>query len=126
MRFFVLWLFLSCTHMVFGQDSIESYSYVSDEIVEQTYGLPIVRSVGGGTKIVVEYQGNWHEDMKGAFEYACKIWEENMEGTEKVRLSEHSQSLLNTKADCISRCLGFAICFFGFFIWAYKRYYMLC
>lgn len=73
MRFTVLWLFLAFACLMYGQDSIESYNYASDEIVEQTYGLPTVRSVGSGTKIVVEYQGNWSEDMKGAFEYACKI-----------------------------------------------------
>lgn len=98
MRFTVLWLFLAFACLMYGQDSIESYNYASDEIVEQTYGLPTVRSVGSGTKIVVEYQGNWSEDMKGAFEYACKIWEENMPTTFPIHIKAIVDERRNTSA----------------------------
>lgn len=40
--------------------------------------MPDVRILNSGSKILVEYQGEWPEDMKGAFEYAAKIWEENI------------------------------------------------
>lgn len=34
MRLTVLCFFLACAYTMFGQDSIESYSYASDKIVE--------------------------------------------------------------------------------------------
>lgn len=98
MRLIVLCFFLACAYTMFGQDSIESYSYASDKIVEQTYGLPTVRSVGGGTKIVVDYQGNWREEMKGAFEYACKIWEENMPTTFPIHIKAIIDERRNSSA----------------------------
>ena len=98
MRLTVLCFFLACAYTMFGQDSIESYSYASDKIVEQTYGLPTVRSVGGGTKIVVDYQGNWREEMKGAFEYACKIWEENMPTTFPIHIKAIIDERRNSSA----------------------------
>jgi hypothetical protein len=35
--------------------------------------LPDYRTIASGSKIVVEYEGEWPEEMKGAFEYAAKI-----------------------------------------------------
>ena len=80
----------------FGQEVMEDESYVSDNIVRQEYGLPIIREVYGGTKIIVDFNGNWTNEMKGAFEYACKIWEEAMPTTFPIRilakLDEETQS----------------------------------
>lgn len=69
-----------------AQEYVEYISYVSDDVVEQTFGLPVVRSVYGGTKIIPEFEGNWTNEMKGAFEYACKIWEEAMPSTFPIRI----------------------------------------
>lgn len=81
-----------------SQDFLEQETYVSNQIIDQTYGLPTVRSVGGGTKFIVEYQGEWTEDMKGAFEYACKIWEEAMPTTFPIHVLAKLDETRNTTA----------------------------
>lgn len=70
----------------YGQDINEIESFVSNNVVSKNYGLPIIRNIYGGTKIIVEFQGNWTNEMKGAFEYACKIWEEAMPTTFPIRV----------------------------------------
>lgn len=37
-----------------------------------------MREIKGGTKFLITYEGEWNNEMKGAFEYACKLWEENL------------------------------------------------
>ena len=62
-----------------GQSFEEVYSYGMDEYIEKCTNLPVVRKINGGTVFRVTYEGeDWTNDMKGAFEYACKIWEEQL------------------------------------------------
>lgn len=83
-----LLLFLSLVSMAcYGQDSMEGCeSYVSDKIVNIQYGLPVVRQVYGGTKICIDYEGAWNNEMKGALEYASKIWEEALPTSLPIRI----------------------------------------
>lgn len=48
------------------------------EFADFIKNMPDARILNSGSKIIVEYEGDWPEDMKGAFEYAAKIWEENI------------------------------------------------
>ncbi|MCM1518439.1 MAG: hypothetical protein NC117_07345 [Pseudoflavonifractor sp.] len=61
-----------------AQEIYESYTYAQDEYIEQCVNLPVVREINGGTVFNITYDGNWNYEMRGAFEYACKIWEESM------------------------------------------------
>ena len=48
---------------------------------------PAARNVAGGTLINVNYVGSGINDtFKGAFERACKIWEENIPTTLPIKL----------------------------------------
>ena len=82
-----------------GQEYVEDVSVLSEAVVPKELNLPIVRTVYGGTKIIPIYEGNWTNEMKGAFEYACKIWEEAMPTTFpikiKVVLDETNSMYLN-------------------------------
>lgn len=69
-----------------GQEYLESEAYVSDGTVRKELRLPVVRTVYGGTKIIPEFEGDWTNEMKGAFEYACKLWEEVMPTTFPIRV----------------------------------------
>lgn len=66
------------TAQIRSQIIVESETYTVDEYIEKCTELPIVREIRGGTKFVVTYEGNWTNEMKSAFEYACKIWEETL------------------------------------------------
>lgn len=77
-RFIVLCSCLSAGWMAYGQNLDEVYSYGFDEYIEKCLDLPVVREISGGTVFRVKYEGNWTNEMKGAFEYACKIWEEQL------------------------------------------------
>ncbi len=72
MRNLVTIIFIMAFLPCIGQSFIESESFISDNVIEKNFGLPTVRRTGGGSKILVQYEGNWTNEMKGAFEYACK------------------------------------------------------
>ena len=59
-----------------GQTSTESDSYALDQYIEKCTDVPIVRQINGGT--VLKPEELWDNSMRGAFEYACKIWEEQL------------------------------------------------
>lgn len=65
---------------------VEVESYVSSNVIHKQFNLPIVRNCAGGTKLITEFEGNWPFEMKGAFEYACKIWEEAMPTSLPIRI----------------------------------------
>lgn len=56
--------------------------YSSDEDVVTLLEKPGFRKIYGGTIINVNYEGSGiSSTMKGAFEYACRLWEENIPTT---------------------------------------------
>ena len=59
---------------------------MSNQVVNTFHGLPVQRMLRGGTRIIPEYVGNWDNDMIGAFNYACRIWEEVIPTTYPVRI----------------------------------------
>lgn len=68
---------------LYAQTAIESDSYGLDQYIEKCTDIPIIRKINGGTvfKITYEPEEAWTNSMKGAFEYACKIWEEQLPST---------------------------------------------
>lgn len=63
------------------EDEIESISFGADFFRKETFPKPIVREVVGGTVIQVQYEGEeWEQNLerKSAFEYACRLLEEQM------------------------------------------------
>ncbi|WP_288317606.1 hypothetical protein [Xylanibacter caecicola] len=79
-------LALAIQASVNAQNDEENISYVSDGTVIQNFGLPLVRTSKGATKIIPVFEGNWNNEMKGAFKYACKIWEEAMPTTFPIKI----------------------------------------
>lgn len=75
-----------CSLLSFGQESVEIEGSLSDDVIIKHSNLPLVREVYGGTKIIPSYKGNWTNEMKGAFEYACKIWEEVIPSTFPIHI----------------------------------------
>lgn len=72
---------------MWGQEStIDTEAYISDETISKCIKLPLVRNVYGGTKIIVTYTGDWTNEMIGAFEYACRIWEEALPTSFPIRI----------------------------------------
>ncbi len=74
----LIFLFLTFHVSIFSQEIIELDSYGSDKYVGTHVDLLTKREINGGTVFHISYEGNWDNDMKGAFEYACKIWEETL------------------------------------------------
>lgn len=61
-----------------AQTDFETETFANDTYYGTSVNLPIIREIKGGTKFIITYEGTWTNEMKGAFEYACKIWEENL------------------------------------------------
>lgn len=78
--------FLSAPIWAQTYTELESDSYVYDHVMVMANDLQKVREVHGGTKFIISYEGDWSTDMKGAFEYACKIWEETMPTTYPIHI----------------------------------------
>lgn len=68
------------TIALWGQSSTESDSYALDQFIEKCTDVPVLRQINGGTVFKVTYEPEelWDNSMRGAFEYACKIWEEQL------------------------------------------------
>lgn len=84
-----------------GQVLIEDEIVLSESSSHFQFGLPIKRKIFGGTKLIVDFQGAWTNEMKGAFDYACRICEEAMPTTFPIRI----QAVLdkNKKTDTFSQ-----------------------
>lgn len=90
-------LFLSYALCGFSQTATESvYSYLLDEYLEIRSDVPAIRNIGGGTKFIVTYEGDWTNEMKGAFEYACKIWEEQIPSALPIRVTAKIGSIFSS------------------------------
>lgn len=78
-KIILFYVFLSIIIPTCAQENPnEYYSYSQNVQIDTCSTLKIKREIKGGTKFIVNFEGNWDEDMKGAFRYACKIWEENL------------------------------------------------
>jgi len=80
--FSVLTSFMMDVHA--QQDSI--YTFYQDTQINACTDLNIQREIQGGTTFIVDFEGDWKEDMKGAFRYACKIWEEALPTMLPIRI----------------------------------------
>lgn len=71
-----------------SQTLLESDSYGLDQYIEKCSDIPVLRQINGGTvfKITYEPEEAWDNAMKGAFEYACKIWEEQLPNTLPINI----------------------------------------
>lgn len=94
------------TSSMFAQNYTETESYAVDEYIEKCTDIPVVRQINGGTVFNVTYEPEalWDNSMKGAFEYACKIWEEQLPNSlpinihvklANIRGNNNSQNLLS-------------------------------
>ena len=59
--------------------------------------LPKVRDMWSGSKIIVTYQGDWPEEMIGAFEYAVKLWEEVLPMTIPISINANLSTIRGSK-----------------------------
>lgn len=82
-------LALMSTIVSLGQTATESFSYALDQYIEKCTGVPLIRPINGGTvfKITYEPEELWDNAMRGAFEYACKIWEEQLPNSLPINIT---------------------------------------
>lgn len=89
-RIFVLLCLISAvfSFQLRGDDDvIEVENEGNDTFAGIVINLPEYREIFSGSKILVEYKGEWPLAMKGAFEYAVKLWEENLPMTLPIRIT---------------------------------------
>lgn len=109
MKKFTLFLLSSVICLsVYCQSTIEFDSYGLDQYIEKCTDIPIVREINGGTvfQITYEPENAWNNSMKGAFEYACKIWEEQLPNSMPINITAKIGSLRGSgKGNLLSRVL---------------------
>ncbi|MCD8387130.1 MAG: hypothetical protein LUD17_09610 [Bacteroidales bacterium] len=71
-----LTLFLGALCASWAQDYVESENFATDSYIDVTNPLKTIRQINGGTVFKIEYGDGFTVEMKGAFEYACKLLEE--------------------------------------------------
>lgn len=85
-----------------GQE-FDTYTYASTDYIEKSLDIPVVREIRGGTIIKVNYEGEWTAEEKGAFEYACKLWEEKLPTTLPIYLTVKFASLRGSYSKALSK-----------------------
>lgn len=94
---YFLMCMLSITSMLHAQNGSNGI-YSSNNETVTLLEKPASRKVVGGTIINVKYEGsNISSTMKGAFEYACRLWEENIPTTYPINLTVQFANIQNTK-----------------------------
>lgn len=83
----------------------EYYSFFQNVQIDTCSALKINREIEGGTKIIAEFEGQWDEDMKGAFCYACKIWEENLPTMLPITIKVGTGTFRGSNSNALSRVL---------------------
>lgn len=75
-------------YSVQSQNLISQDIYVSNQVDNRLFPYSNFCKLYGATKIIVNYENeeDWTYDMRGAFEYACKIWEETMPTSYPIRI----------------------------------------
>ncbi len=102
MRNLFLLLVLSLSAMAYSQEEWQ-YSVGNDVYTKKFVNLPIVRNIYGGTIINVDYIGDqWTNESKGAFEFACKIWEEKLPPCLPIKLTVQFGKLRGGPANALS------------------------
>lgn len=71
-------LCIMCGLFIHAQEAIESYSTISDDIIEKVNDVKVIRQINSGTVIIPQFDDSCPEELKGSFAYACKIVEEYM------------------------------------------------
>lgn len=69
------------------KNTISSESYASEDFKGVNIEMPGYREINSGAKFLVTYEGDWPEEMRGAFEYAIKLWEEVLPLTAPIKIS---------------------------------------
>lgn len=80
----------------------------STEKTPLTITLPVERKIYGGTIINVTYKGSQiSKTIKGAFEYACKLVEENIPTTFPLNINMEFTSF--TDANCLAQVETYSV-----------------
>jgi len=87
----------------YAQESniIECENFANKVLKDITIQMPDYREINGGTKFIVTYSGSWSEEMKGAFEYAVKMWEEVLPTSLPINIT--AKIFLGTGQDFLSK-----------------------
>lgn len=95
-------LFASSVVSMYGQDielsTVEVETPANDVFQGVEINMPNLRQTSSGTKFLVTYSGNWPEEMKGAFEYAVKMWEEVIPSSLPISITASIQPIRGTNA----------------------------
>ena len=68
-------------------NTITNENYANEVFKGVNIVLPNYRQINSGSKLVVTYEGDWPEEMVGAFEYAAKLWEEVLPLTLPIKIT---------------------------------------
>ncbi len=103
-----LFLALTLSAVMAQAQTWDTFSDVASELsADGCFDLPVVRRINGGTVINVTYEGDWTYEMKGAFEYACKIMEEAMPPCVPINVTARIEAAkLNLNSQRISTVKG--------------------
>ena len=112
-KLLLLFLSLEFAAFSFAQNSeIESITIGANFFRKEVIPNPIIRQVIGGTVIQVEYVGDiWEQNLerKNAFEYACRIMEEQLPDALPISVSVSFESLRDRNALTRTKILNLPI-----------------
>jgi len=94
----ILFLFMCMFHIGLHAQDDSKGVFVSSDNSMTILEKPGIRNIAGGTVINVEYVGNGFNDkIKGAFEHACRLWEEKIPTTFPIKLSVKFSNISNSQ-----------------------------
>lgn len=75
-RILLLLLMMATVYFSYAENEIEAENTLSSSYKGINIPLSGYRETHSGTKLVLTFEGEFPEEMRGAFEHAVKLWEE--------------------------------------------------
>lgn len=82
--------------------NLESFNYVSDEYWGQVKNINVIRTIGGGTVIIPEFDNSCPDYIKGPFSYACKILGEFLPSSIPLKIHISCENIPGAQRNALS------------------------
>ena len=90
--FLMVWAFVTSAHAQ-TENILTQENFVTETFKGVNIEMPGYREINSGSKIIVSYGEDCPAEMRGAFEYAVKLWEEVLPMTLPIKIKVGIESV---------------------------------
>ena len=89
----IILFLMALTNIKANEIALDGFALGESANSTELADISSVRELVGGTIFDITYEGAWNVIKKGAFEYACKIWAENLPQTLPIKVTARMSTI---------------------------------